>query len=159
MRRLAVVAVVLACGAPAAASASLEDLVARCRGIEDAAARLRCYDTAAGRPAAAGVAPAGPAEAALTAAGPTERTFGFTAAQIHPTDAEGPKAIHGRIASIGAGRIGGFTVTLDSGQVWASADDGTRLNIGDEVTVKRAALGSFLLVAPDRHTYRVSRSR
>jgi hypothetical protein len=56
---------------------------------------------------------------------------------------------------------GDFVVTLDNGQSWAQLPLGTphRLSVGDEVTISRGALGSFLLKAPDGRGVRVKRVR
>jgi len=48
-------------------------------------------------------------------------------------------------------------VVLDNGQTWTVMDNDGRLASGDAVTIKRAALGSFLMMAPSNHRYRVRR--
>jgi hypothetical protein len=48
-------------------------------------------------------------------------------------------------------------VVLDSGQTWTVMDNDGRLAAGDAVTIKRAALGSFLMLTPSNHRYRVRR--
>jgi hypothetical protein len=52
-----------------------------------------------------------------------------------------------------------MVVTLADGQVWAQLDPDTRakLKVGDTVTIRRAALGSYLLVTPSGMATRVKR--
>lgn len=51
--------------------------------------------------------------------------------------------------------------TLENGQVWEqrAPDSMFYVDVGDEVTIKAAALGSFLLVSPRGRSTRVSRVR
>jgi hypothetical protein len=156
---------VLAGGAAIAAQSapSGADVLAHCRSIEAPTARLACYDAAAGRQATA----AGAAAPAASDAAPRDpqaeraamtRNFGLTPAQVNPTQPQGPEAISARITGIG-GAAGHAIVTLDNGQVWSVTDDATRLSVGDAVTIRRGALGSFLMTTGDRHAYTVHRSR
>jgi hypothetical protein len=48
-------------------------------------------------------------------------------------------------------------VRLDNGQAWSLNESGVTLKQGDAVTIRHAAMGSFLLVAPDRRSYRARR--
>jgi len=52
-------------------------------------------------------------------------------------------------------------VVLDNGQLWvftdSEAEADARLNPGDPVTIKRAALGSFLMKTASNHSYHVHR--
>ena len=47
--------------------------------------------------------------------------------------------------------------TLDNGQTWTFNDSGATLRSGDAVSIKRGALGSYLLVTADHHSYHVRR--
>jgi hypothetical protein len=51
------------------------------------------------------------------------------------------------------------TIVLDIGQTWSVPDNDGRLSKGDQVTIKRAALGSFLLITRANHSYPVRRLR
>jgi hypothetical protein len=169
----------------AAAAPSNEDM-ARCAAISAPDARLACYDTLAHRPpekvsrAAAATppspAPAAPAAApaviapAAAAAAPIHapvaatpnpadpKNFGLSAVQQHTADL-GPKSITAHISIVSSNQAGQTFVVLDSGQTWTVMDNDGRLAAGDAVTLKRAALGSFLMVAPSNHSYRVRRTK
>lgn len=54
---------------------------------------------------------------------------------------------------------GELLLTLDNGQVWQQkrGDRGMRIKVGDEVTIRRATLGSFLLTTKAKGSMRVSR--
>jgi hypothetical protein len=147
--------------------------LARCAAIAAPDARLACYDTLAGRPAdrapiASAPSPAAaPRATASVAPAPApaandSRNFGLTPAQMHVTSA-GPTAIQARVAKIIESRlgIGHPSVVLDNGQTWTftETNDDARLGPGDPVTIKRAALGSFLMTTPSKHTYHVHRTQ
>ncbi len=160
---------VLAICALLSAAPAMAETLAHCVGIDAADARLACYDAAAGRPAqpaaTARMREAAPAAAAATVAPPTgaarnddPANFGLTPAQ-RKTEPVGPSVIQAHIAGLSTDRIGNAIVTLDNGQTWILGDNDSRLEVGQTVTIKRAALGSFLMTTPDRHSYRVRRSR
>jgi hypothetical protein len=111
--------------------------------------------------------PTTPATAASTSAplaapGPAtndKQNFGLSAYQLHPT-AAGPAAIQAHIekliGGVGSGRP---TVVLEGGQTWVLTEmlDDPRLGPGDLVTIKRAALGSYMMTTPSKHQYHVRR--
>jgi hypothetical protein len=149
-----------------AAPASAADLLGRCVGIDAPEARLACYDAAAGRPVqrttptpgvAAPTATATPA-AVMAARSEVPRDFGLSPAQ-RKVEPSGPESIRGRIVGISTDRAGHAALVLDSGQVWSVVDADARLDVGQDVTIGRGALGSFLLTTPDRHAYHVHRTR
>jgi hypothetical protein len=139
-----------------AAAADAGDELARCAAIGAANERLACYDALANRkspPPRTASAPATPPEAA--AGDPA--SFGL----VKPTPAPppGPEKIDVRVVSVTTDRQGHVTLTLDNGQTWAVQDTDPRLRSGDTVTIRHAALGSYLLTTPARHSYRVERLR
>ncbi len=165
-----------------AATVSSDDL-SRCASIASPSTRLACYDALAHRapehvpPAAASLsatpaagappAPAAPAATTSTAipspaavaaaASPDDApSFGLSAVQRHVA-VVGPKQESGRIVSLGTNQAGHSTIVLDSGQTWTVLDDDGWVSNGDQVTIKRAALGSYLMTTPSHHTYRVHR--
>jgi len=167
--------------APAYAAVATGDGLARCAAIDASAARLACYDALAGRAPATAVAaspaaiatpvpvaaplpaapPVGgpvPAPSALAASDP--QNFGLAQVQVH-TAPEGPKSIEVHVTEVIDNGVTRASVVLDNGQTWtlteSSAD--AYLRPGDQVTIKRAALGSFLLVTPAKHSYHVHRTR
>lgn len=148
-----------------AAAAPSNDDMARCAAITAPDARLVCYDALAHRPpekapraAAARPASAAPAQAPVAATlNPADpKNFGLSPAQQHTTDL-GPKSIAAGISIVSANQAGQTTLVLDSGQTWIVMDNDGRLAAGDAVTIKRAALGSFLMMSPSNHSYRVRR--
>jgi hypothetical protein len=157
--------------------------MARCAAITQTRARLACFDALAAAsadrgapapaqnpppvpiaPAPTAPAPTAPAPAAIApkAAPDDPRTFGLSPPQPKPTSA-GPVTIKARVATMSAGRpgVGHPTVVLDNGQTWAfvEAVDDPRLAPGATVTIKRAVLGSFLLMTASHHTYHVHRTQ
>jgi cell wall-associated NlpC family hydrolase len=167
------------------ADVSGEDL-ARCAAIAAPDMRLGCYDALAGRsnraatrvaPTASSSAkpfapaipetPAGAPSATGTAAPPAAsapddtQNFGLTAAQVHPL-VTGPSKIQAHITAVsGSGTVGRPSVVLDNGQTWAFAETAAdaQLRQGDLVTIKRASLGSYLLVTAASRSYHVHRLR
>lgn len=129
----------------------------RCAALADDRARLACYDSIFGRPAAAA------APAAATAADP-EADFGLTEAAKRAREPEEsrerfPESISGMVAKVARQPAGELVLTLDNGQVWTQVqvDARARVAVGDTVTIKKAALGSHLLVTEDRYATRVRR--
>jgi hypothetical protein len=164
--------------AAAASAAVREDDMARCAAIAAPVARLACYDALAHRPAdrtmAAGAVKPSPAAAekpsviaekpsaaappdsaaALSAKDP--ENFGLSLAQQHMAFA-GPTSIEARVEAINSSANGQTYIVLDSGQTWSMRENDGWLSKGDMVTIKRAALGAFLLTAPSNHLYHVRR--
>ncbi len=157
--------------------------LAHCAGITAADERLACYDslsrpkpepaappgaaatqTPAAAKAATGAAPAPAPKTAVTAPGagaagamaaPAEKAFGL--GNHPPPVAEGPDHIQAKVTGLNTDRLGNVRVLLDNGQVWTFTASDALLRVGDAVTIKRGALGSFLLTTPSHHTYRTVR--
>ncbi len=110
----------------------------------------------AATPAQAPTPAPAPISAAAIAADP--KNFGLTAKQQHTADV-GPKSIAAHIAIVSSDVLGRTTIVLDSGQTWSVSENDGRLSKGDAVTIKRAALNSFLMMTPSNHFYRVQRLR
>lgn len=164
----------LTVGAAAASTVSSAELV-RCAAITGANERLACYDTLAHRvmpaaaPAASATSTAAPAASAATGA-PTsastaaaakggaaskEQEFGLTKHQ--ETAPDQPDLINGVVTQLTGDRQGNLYVRLDNAQTWTFNAQDTLLRVGDKVTIKRAALGSYLMILPDHHSYRAKR--
>lgn len=120
-----------------------------CAQVRDAAARLSCYDEAFGKPAL----PIGMDQ------------FGLTPDQIERAKPAAERAAADRLTAMvtaveyrGNGR---FVATLDNGQWWSQAETNpkVRVAVGDSVTVRRAALGSYLLTSERGLATRVKRIR
>jgi hypothetical protein len=146
--------------------------------MADDRARLACYDSIFGRPAAtaprvapAAAVPEAGAVAVPTAAAPTaaaaanaETDFGLTEAAKRARQPEEsaerlPESISGTVARVARQPAGEFVVTLENGQVWTQlqVDARARVAVGDTVVIKKAALGSHLLVTANRYATRVRR--
>jgi len=72
-----------------------------------------------------------------------------------------PDSITANVAEVGRQPTGGLVVTLENGQVWAQSESLTKARVapGDEVTIRKATLGSYMLVAPNKVSMRVRRVR
>jgi hypothetical protein len=152
-----------------------------CAAVDDRAKRLACYDETFPRPGApAGVEQQAVAPVAEATEVPQPRDipvvpeaaegpelvekFGLTEAQLQARDPERPREervdrIEARIVGIRHRASGERLVTLDNGQVWLQTEITVRGHLaeGDEVVIRRAALGSFQLVTPGRVALRVRR--
>ena len=153
-----------------AAQAAGGDTPQRCAGIGDDRSRLACYDAIFGKPAASAASTAVPAAATGTAPAPAtaspETDFGLTEAAKQARDPKKakddmPESITGTVAAVGHRPGGELTVTLENGQVWTQleVDPRARVAVGDTVTIRKAALGSHLLVTASRYATRVRRVR
>jgi|KBSMisStandDraft_5_1062788.scaffolds.fasta_scaffold21728_3 hypothetical protein len=125
-----------------------------CAHLRNDTERLACYDQAFGKPAAA---------AAATAAAPQEQ-FGFTEKELARNTGQSAvsaaaESVTAAITSLVRRHDGKFVVTLDNAQVWAQSEFNSQadVEIGDSVTVRRGALGSYLLVTKAKIGTRVKR--
>jgi hypothetical protein len=179
-RRLVLSTAILAACAAGGALAEDPNGLTQCSSISNTAERLACYDKLAGRasakappssPAAAAPA-AAPVSAAPAAATPvpagvsTANDFGLSKVQKERADgaASGSpaeiKSITARVTEFRKGPSGRPRVLFDNGQTWEYEEDGDYLlAVGDSVTIRRASLGSFLLVTPSKLVHRVRRIR
>ena len=83
--------------------------------------------------------------------------FGFSLHQLRETPA-GPGQIKSVVARMTQDRLNNVDLVLDNGQTWRLIESDPRVRPGDTVSIKRAALGSYLLVTPSRRSYRVERT-
>jgi hypothetical protein len=139
--------------APTASAATMPANTAPPRAAVAPAAAAAAASTLAAAPApvTAAVVPPDPAAAA--------QNFGLSSAPLHSAP-QSLQSIEARISEVGADRSLRSYVVLDNGQTWLSTDGGMELNSGEQVTIKHAALGSFMLVATtSNHSYHVRRIR
>lgn len=140
-----------------------------CAAIPADAQRLTCYDDVFGRPTTGAAVTTArinlPSAAPVPGIDPAA-DFGLSEAAKRARDPEKamatmPVQISGRVAEVSRRPTGELVVTLEGGQVWAQIDIETKavLKPGDSVTIKKAALGSYLLVTPNRVATRVRRLR
>jgi hypothetical protein len=160
--------------------------VRACASERDDARRLGCYDREIARldqggdvmaapatkaevaPAAAAAAATAPAAAATppTAAAPAaapDARFGYRGDIARKeldeqTATETVDRLEATITEVSSRAHGELVITLDNGQVWVqkAPDSKMQLKAGDQVTIKKASLGSYMLVAAGRST-RVTR--
>ena len=128
--------------------------------------------------AASTVSAAPPAAAPATAAASTSAApaapilvdpvaeFGLSESQKRAQNPErakdvSPDSITAKVAEVGRQPTGGLVVTLENGQVWAQSESLSKARVapGDEVTIRKATLGSYMLVAPNKVSMRVRRVR
>ena len=157
---------------------SASDL-ARCAGDHRRRQRLACYDTLARRalppprrprprqriqppprqqapqrhPPRAPVAAAAGAQSAVAPQAP--QNFGLS--KHEQTAPEQPQEIRASVTQVSSDRQYNVYATLDNGQIWTFNDSDATLRSGDPVSIKRGALGSYLLVTADHHSYHVRR--
>jgi len=182
-------AVLLPVMGPDAAADALRDGLLECANKADDSARLRCFDATvadlrkadaptptAAAGAAAAVAPAGRAAEAGPATAPDAPPAtapDVPPPSLSPEDRFGLRGdlkrektgdlteLAATVASISTKPRGERVVTLDNGQVWAEIAPGStiRLNAGDPVRIQAGTLRSFILIAPNGRSSKVSRIR
>ncbi len=150
---------------------------AACTGIDGDAERLACYDKAFGRGAAttstsagapgAAVAGATATAAAVAAVDPAEkarREFGLSeegkrALDENKSGPAEPESLTAKVQGVSRRPTGEQVFVLENGQVWVETSSYTaaRAQPGDEVTVRKGSLGSYLLVTPKRVATHVRR--
>jgi len=113
--------------------------------------------TAAPAAAAAGTAATGAAAAGAAAAEPAAKSFGLTQ-HVAPAE-QGPDRVQAQATRVDIDRLGTVRLSLDNGQVWTFNAPEALIRVGDTITIKRGALGSFLLTTPAHHTYKAQRSQ
>jgi len=137
-----------------------------CAAIAAPASRLACYDQLVGRPATAqepsaplaAVTPPGAAgRAPAAAAAAPQQSFGLYAAE-HPAPATG-SLLSAKVLEVRPSVNGHATVVLEGGQMWELEEPDALLASGDAITIRRAALGSFLMNTAQGRTHRVHRLR
>jgi hypothetical protein len=166
-------ALMLTVGAINAVAATSDSDMLHCAAIAARDARLDCYDGLAhqlsGKATAPGAVPTAAASAATPAATPTTtptapvasaaadpKNFGLSAAQQHTVDI-GPQVITATISILSSDQKGDTLMVLDNGQTWSVAANDGWLATGQAVRIKKAAMGSYLMLIPSNHSYHVRR--
>jgi len=150
--------------------ASTEAGLGACTALDDDAARLACYDRLAGfvklGAPAASTAPAAPPMPAPEAAAEAVTDFGLSDAAKRARAPEKwreatPDSVVLVVASVRTDQLGRFTATMEDGQVWVQNEtkSSATLRPGEQVTIKRGALESYMLVTPRKVATRVRRVR
>jgi hypothetical protein len=155
-------------------SAASDSAFMACASEQDDARRLACFDAAVVRarsqpaPVVAATTTATAAKPAAVAAAPVltkEEKFGLRGDLKQEKVKQAPElaeleSLSGKVTKVAAKPYGQLIVTLDNGQTWTEiqAYSGLRVKVGDQVTVKAGALGSYSLVANGRSS-KVTRVR
>jgi hypothetical protein len=160
-------------------SDTLPASVRACMEERDDARRLSCFDRetarltapAAATPGASAAAPAVAVPAPTAAPAPAasqvtdEEKFGYRGNLARP-EADRRRAqeeeldqMTAKVVEVSARPHGQFVAKLENGQVWEqkTIDRSVRLKVGDEVMIRRASLGSFMLVTASGKSTRVTR--
>jgi hypothetical protein len=128
-----------------------------CYGIKLSGERLACYDRAVEYLRQSGDTVAAPS---------SENSFGLQGRANDTRNKESTAAepeqtasVTALVSEVSASRDGMKTITLDNGQTWRqiTGSNTVFIAVGDEVTVNRGALGSFLMRIPNGGPLRVRR--
>lgn len=125
-----------------------------CYGIKRTGERLACYDRTVEYLRQSGEKVAAPS---------AEAAFGLQArtseSRKETSEAEQTSSVTARVSEVSATREGFKIIKLENGQTWRQLTGSSTvyLNVGDEVTVDRGALGSFLMRIPNGGPLRVRR--
>ena len=134
-----------------------------CAAEKDDARRLACFDAAVDR---AQAAPPNQPPAVAAAPLSKEEKFGLRGELKQEKVQKVPELqeleqLQAEITKVSSKPHGELVVTLENGQVWTEiqTNSGARVKAGDQVTIKAGVLGSFLLVAPNGRSTKVTRVR
>lgn len=133
-----------------------------CADVREAPARLACYDRAfppAGGSTGAVVDREAERQEAL-------KNFGLSRHQLREIDPANardlsPGRIQATVQRVSQTAEGKRVVTLDNGQVWLLTENTSRgdLRAGHAITVREAALGTYMMVTPSGVALRARRTR
>jgi hypothetical protein len=165
----------------AAVAQSLPPGVAACASEKDSLVRLTCFDREVAKytQPAASVAPAQAAPAVVTppsppvaatqppVASPSDDDFGVTGKlarkrqEAKEVGAPAVKELRAAVTRISSRPYGELVLELDNGQVWEQNEKKSAfvIKVGDNVVIRPAKFGSFMLSTEDGATSRVHRTR
>lgn len=128
---------------------SMQRLIA-CRSVADSTARLACFDLES-KGIAAAISSKDLVIVDRERAKVAGRSmFGFSIPNFGGLFGTGGEmnSIEQKVAGVSRNAYGGWLIKLDDGSVWSQSDDsalGLEPRAGQKVTVKRGALGSFVM--------------
>jgi hypothetical protein len=117
-----------------------------CAQEKEDAARLACYDREMARYTV-----------------PPEETFGLSPEKVRTTQhlermAAEPQSVSAKMTGLAQRPHGELVFTLDNGQVWVQQEAAeSRIKVGDTITLKPGAFGSYFLYSPAGRATRVKR--
>ena len=131
-----------------AAGQVIPDAIQACKKEPDDTRRLQCYDREVAKYPFTSQQSFGLGEARVAAA---QRQSTAAAPAV--------KTLTAKVAALRDRPHAGFVVTFDNGQVWMQVEmeANERIAVGDTVTIKPGAFGSFWLVGPSGWSTRVHR--
>lgn len=160
---IAMAATLVTAGPARAAEPVIKAEFFACAAEKDDARRLACFDAAVDR---AQAAPANQAPAVVAAPLSQEEKFGLRGELKQEKAQKAPELqeleqLQAQVTKVSVKPHGELVVTLENGQVWTEiqTNSGARVKAGDRVAIKAGALGSFLLVAPNGRSTKVTRVR
>jgi hypothetical protein len=135
-----------------------------CRKLTDGAQRLACFDAAAAAmdqaEAKGDIVVVDRAQARKV----RRQAFGFTLPSLSLFErGEKPEelnTVEGVVASARQNGSGKWVIRLEDGAVWVQVDTndlGTDPRAGEAVKIRRAALGSYMLILPHQRSFRAHR--
>jgi hypothetical protein len=155
------VAIIVSALLPLAARAqTLPERLLGCAAVADSGQRLACFDGLVAEQSRS-VPAAEPSAAPILA---PEEKFGREQQLVYQstTGDDALQQVTARIVGLRERSDGRLTVELDNGQVWAQSEVASSpvpLTIGETVTIRRGAVGSFVLVTKHSRSFRVRRTR
>ncbi|MHC9084941.1 hypothetical protein ACYX7E_07870 [Luteimonas sp. RIT-PG2_3] len=122
-----------------------------CAAVVERDARLECYDRSF---------PPDP-QVRQAEAEKATREFGLAPEPRTRSEEHSPDRIEARIVKLAYGQRGERTLTLDNKQVWRIVEATSRGHMveGDQVSVRKASMGSHLLISPGGVPLRAQRVR
>jgi hypothetical protein len=158
--------VVIFLASPGMETASAHDAsegLRACMNEGDDARRLQCYDTEMARQVSgSSTAPAATASSAAGAPLSPEERFGLNDEQARKKqnidETPAIDRLSATITGLSRRAQGELVITLSNGQVWAQKQAASfEVKVGDAITIKAAALGSFLMSTASGRSTRVTR--
>lgn len=128
-----------------------------CARVAEPAARLGCYDEAFPPPPEVHEAAAAKAQGDFGLDRPRE-SLRNPGQSVEEAD---PERIESRVVKVDYAHNGQRSFSLENGQVWRQSESRSigHVRAGDVVQVRKALMGSYMLLTPDGVGLRVSRAR
>lgn len=135
-----------------------------CAAVAEDAARLACYDSAAGRLRQEQTEGRLVAIDRVQAEALQRESFGFelpSLASLMPRLGGDSEEVEAQVSRLIGQSNGAVTFVMNDGQRWTQIESRSARNVrpGDTVHIRRAALGSYMLVAEHGPSHRVRREQ